>query len=313
MMLSEETSAVRPQKQTRFNGAKLVWMLKGSPLTVTGAVIIVLMLLMMIFSPWLATHDPNAIDLTARLLPPSAAHWFGTDEVGRDLFSRVLVGSQQSILAGLVVVAIAGMIGSLLGCLSGVLGGRADAIIMRIMDIMLSIPSLVLTMALAAALGPSLFNAMLAIAIVRIPFYVRLARGQALVVRQYTYVQAAKTFGASRWHLISWHILRNSLPPLIVQASLDLRNSLPPLIVQASLDIGSAILMAATLGFIGLGAQQPSAEWGAMVANGRNYVLDQWWYCAFPGAAILLTAVGFNLFGDGIRDLLDPKAGGKQS
>jgi peptide/nickel transport system permease protein len=218
--------------------------------------------------------------------------------VGRDLFSRVLVGSQQSILAGLVVVAIAGMIGSLLGCLSGVLGGRADAIIMRIMDIMLSIPSLVLTMALAAALGPSLFNAMLAIAIVRIPFYVRLARGQALVVRQYTYVQAAKTFGASRWHLISWHILRNSLPPLIVQASLD---------------IGSAILMAATLGFIGLGAQQPSAEWGAMVANGRNYVLDQWWYCAFPGAAILLTAVGFNLFGDGIRDLLDPKAGGKQS
>ncbi|EMW1845451.1 D,D-dipeptide ABC transporter permease [Escherichia coli] len=274
MMLSEETSAVRPQKQTRFNGAKLVWMLKGSPLTVTGAVIIVLMLLMMIFSPWLATHDPNAIDLTARLLPPSAAHWFGTDEVGRDLFSRVLVGSQQSILAGLVVVAIAGMIGSLLGCLSGVLGGRADAIIMRIMDIML------------------------AIAIVRIPFYVRLARGQALVVRQYTYVQAAKTFGASRWHLINWHILRNSLPPLIVQASLD---------------IGSAILMAATLGFIGLGAQQPSAEWGAMVANGRNYVLDQWWYCAFPGAAILLTAVGFNLFGDGIRDLLDPKAGGKQS
>lgn len=198
MMLSEETSAVRPQKQTRFNGAKLVWMLKGSPLTVTGAVIIVLMRLMMIFSPWLATHDPNAIDLTARLLPPSAAHWFGTDEVGRDLFSRVLVGSQQSILAGLVVVAIAGMIGSLLGCLSGVLGGRADAIIMRIMDIMLSIPSLVLTMALAAALGPSLFNAMLAIAIVRIPFYVRLARGQALVVRQYTYVQAAKTFGASR-------------------------------------------------------------------------------------------------------------------
>lgn len=134
MMLSEETSAVRPQKQTRFNGAKLVWMLKGSPLTVTGAVIIVLMLLMMIFSPWLATHDPNAIDLTARLLPPSAAHWFGTDEVGRDLFSRVLVGSQQSILAGLVVVAIAGMIGSLLGCLSGVLGGRADAIIMRIID-----------------------------------------------------------------------------------------------------------------------------------------------------------------------------------
>ncbi|MEI6945441.1 ABC transporter permease subunit, partial [Escherichia coli] len=158
--------------------------------------------------------------------------------------------------------------------------------------------SQVLRMPRAAPLGPRLFNAMLAIAIVRIPFYVRLARGQTLVVRQYTYVQAAKTFGASRWHLINWHILGNSLPPLIVQASLD---------------IGSAILMAATLGFIGLRAQQPSAEWRAMVANGRNYVLDQWWYCAFPAAPILLTAVAFNLFADRNPDQLDPKAGGKQS
>ena len=297
-MLTQETPAPSPATRRRLDWTKLFWMMKSSPLTLIGGVIIVLMLLLMVLSPWITPYDPNAIDLTARLLPPSASHWFGTDEVGRDLFSRVLVGSQQSIVAGLVVVGIAGGLGSLLGCLSGVMGGRADAIIMRMMDVMLSIPSLVLTMALAAALGPSLFNAMLAIAIVRIPFYVRLARGQTLVVRQFTYVQAARTYGASRWHLISWHILRNSLPPLIVQASLD---------------IGSAILMAATLGFIGLGAQQPSAEWGAMVAIGRNYVLDQWWYCAFPGAAILITAVGFNLFGDGIRDLLDPKAGGKQS
>ncbi|WP_410741003.1 D,D-dipeptide ABC transporter permease [Citrobacter koseri] len=298
MMLTQETPAPSQTARRQIDWAKLFWLMKSSPLTLTGGVIIILMLLLMVLSPWITPYDPNAIDLTARLLAPSATHWFGTDEVGRDLFSRVLVGSQQSIVAGLVVVGIAGGIGSLLGCLSGVMGGRADAIIMRLMDIMLSIPSLVLTMALAAALGPSLFNAMMAIAIVRIPFYVRLARGQTLVVRQFTYVQAARTYGASRWHLISWHILRNSLPPLIVQASLD---------------IGSAILMAATLGFIGLGAQQPSAEWGAMVAIGRNYVLDQWWYCAFPGAAILITAVGFNLFGDGIRDLLDPKAGGKQS
>ncbi|EKU4730394.1 MULTISPECIES: D,D-dipeptide ABC transporter permease [Citrobacter] len=298
MMLTQETPTAPQTARRRTDWTKLFWMMKSSPLTLVGGVIIVLILLLMVLSPWITPHDPNAINLSARLLPPSAAHWFGTDEVGRDLFSRVLVGSQQSVVAGLVVVGIAGGLGSLLGCLSGVMGGRADAIIMRMMDIMLSIPSLVLTMALAAALGPSLFNAMLAIAIVRIPFYVRLARGQTLVVRQFTYVQAARTYGASRWHLISWHILRNSLPPLIVQASLD---------------IGSAILMAATLGFIGLGAQQPSAEWGAMVAIGRNYVLDQWWYCAFPGAAILITAVGFNLFGDGIRDLLDPKAGGKQS
>lgn len=282
----------------RWNGVwrRRLWLISRSPLTVAGGIIIVLMLLLMIFGPWIVPQDPDAINLAARLQPPGSAHWFGTDEVGRDLFSRVIAGAQQSVAAGLAVVLIAGISGSLLGCLSGVLGGRGDALIMRLMDIMLSIPSLVLTMALAAALGPSLFNAMLAIAIVRIPFYVRLARGQTLIVRQHTFVEASKTFGASRWHLISWHILRNALPPLVVQASLD---------------IGSAILMAATLGFIGLGAQQPTAEWGAMVAVGRNYVLDQWWYCTFPGAAILITAIGFNLFGDGVQDLLDPKSGGQ--
>jgi len=297
MMTQERPGAI---EKTRRNTAwkRRLWLVRKSPLTLIGGAIMLIMLFLMIFSPWLVPHDPNAIDLTARLQAPSLSHWFGTDEVGRDLFSRVLIGSQQSIAAGLAVVLIAGISGSLLGCLSGVLGGRSDALIMRLMDIMLSIPSLVLTMALAAALGPSLFNAMLAIAIVRIPFYVRLARGQTLVVRHHSFVEASVTFGASRWHLISWHILRNALPPLVVQASLD---------------IGSAILMAATLGFIGLGAQQPTAEWGAMVANGRNYVLDQWWYCAFPGAAILITAVGFNLFGDGIQDLLDPKSGGRNA
>ncbi|MBB1199773.1 D,D-dipeptide ABC transporter permease [Enterobacteriaceae bacterium 89] len=297
MMLTEEQPRKVAQTQRTFIWKRRLWLLSRSPLTLVGGGIMLLVLLLMIFSPWLVPHDPNAIDLSARLQPPSLTNWFGTDEVGRDLFSRVLIGSQQSVAAGLAVVLIAGISGSLLGCLSGVLGGRSDALIMRLMDIMLSIPSLVLTMALAAALGPSLFNAMLAIAIVRIPFYVRLARGQTLVVRQHTFVEASVTFGASRWHLISWHILRNAMPPLVVQASLD---------------IGSAILMAATLGFIGLGAQQPTAEWGAMVANGRNYVLDQWWYCAFPGAAILITAVGFNLFGDGVQDLLDPKSGGRQ-
>lgn len=296
MMLTQEQSVTTRTRPWLQAWKRRCWMISRSPLTVIGAAIIVLMMLLMIFAPWIVPQDPNAINLAERLQAPSALHWFGTDEVGRDLFSRVIVGSQQSVAAGLAVVLLAGVSGSLLGCLSGVLGGRSDAVIMRLMDIMLSIPSLVLTMALAAALGPSLFNAMLAIAIVRIPFYVRLARGQTLVVKQHTFVEASRTFGASRWHLISWHILRNAMPPLVVQASLD---------------IGSAILMAATLGFIGLGAQQPTAEWGAMVAVGRNYVLDQWWYCAFPGAAILITAVGFNLFGDGVQDLLDPKAGGR--
>ena len=296
MTISGQSVAIK--SPSRCNGVwrRRLWLISRSPLTMVGGAIIAVMLLLMIFGPWIVPQDPDAINLAARLQPPGSAHWFGTDEVGRDLFSRVIAGAQQSVAAGLAVVLIAGVSGSLLGCLSGVLGGRGDALIMRLMDIMLSIPSLVLTMALAAALGPSLFNAMLAIAVVRIPFYVRLARGQTLIVRQHTFVEASKTFGASRWHLISWHILRNALPPLVVQASLD---------------IGSAILMAATLGFIGLGAQQPTAEWGAMVAVGRNYVLDQWWYCTFPGAAILITAIGFNLFGDGVQDLLDPKSGGR--
>lgn len=296
MMLTQDQPATTRITPRMLAWKRRLWMVRKSPLTVIGGVIILLMLGLMIFAPWLVPQDPNAINLAERLQAPGAGHWFGTDEVGRDLFSRVLIGTQQSVAAGLAVVLLAGGSGSLLGCLSGIMGGKSDAIIMRLMDIMLSIPSLVLTMALAAALGPSLFNAMLAIAIVRIPFYVRLARGQTLIVKQHTFVEASMTFGASRWHLISWHVLRNALPPLVVQASLD---------------IGSAILMAATLGFIGLGAQQPTAEWGAMVAIGRNYVLDQWWYCTFPGAAILITAVGFNLFGDGIQDLLDPKAGGR--
>ncbi|AFK63244.1 D-ala-D-ala transporter subunit [Advenella kashmirensis WT001] len=250
------------------------------------------MCLAAILAPLLTAHDPNAIDLGSRLLPPSAAHFFGTDEVGRDLFSRVLYGARQSIGVGIFVAFVASAIGSVIGCFSGVIGRTVDTIIMRTMDIVLSVPSLVLTMALAAALGPSLFNAMIAITIVRIPYYVRLARGQTLSIREMAYVQAAKTFGAGRRHIVRWHVLRNALPPVIVQMTLD---------------IGNAILMAAALGFIGLGAQQPTAEWGAMIASGRNFLLDQWWYSTFPGVAILITAIGFNLVGDGVRDMLDPK------
>ena len=271
----------------------LLWYrVRGSPLTLAGLGVIVLVLAVMALASALAPFDPNLVDLGQRLAPPSASHWFGTDEVGRDLFSRILYGSRQSVSVALFVVPVAGTLGSTIGCFSGSFGGRADAVIMRLTDIMLSVPSLVLTMALAAALGPSLFNAMLAITVVRIPFYVRLARGQALVIRELNYTKAARAFGASRWHVVRWHVLRNAMPPIIVQATLD---------------VGGTILMAAALGFIGLGAQQPTAEWGAMVATGRNFILDQWWYSAFPGLAILVTATGFNLFGDGLRDVLDPR------
>lgn len=279
-----------------FDWGFFIYRLRSSPLTVVGLVMIITVLLLLLFAPLIATHDPNAINLKMRLLAPSAAHWFGTDEVGRDLFSRVIYGGQLSVGVGVFVVAIAGISGTLLGCISGIMGGKVDTVMMRIMDVVLSVPSLVITMALAAALGPSLVNAMFAMALVRIPFYVRLARGQALTIREMPYVKAAKIFGASNWQILRWHVARNAMPPLIVQATLDL---------------GGAILMASALSFIGLGAQQPTAEWGAMVSTGRNYILDQWWYSAFPGFAILFTATGFNLLGDGVRDLLDPKQKGR--
>lgn len=285
------TVAVAKPRTT--SGPRYMWyQLTRSPLTMIGLIVVLIILTLVIFAPLFATHEPNAIDLRARLAAPSAAHWFGTDEVGRDIYSRILYGGRQSIAVGFFVVVVAGLVGTMIGAISGLAGGWTDTITMRIMDVVLSVPSLVLIMALAAALGPSLINAAIAIAIVRIPFYVRLSRGQALLVREMPYVAAAKTFRAGRWHILRWHILPNILSPVVVQATLD---------------IGNTILLAAALSFIGLGAQQPAAEWGAMVSTGRNYILDQWWYSGFPGFAILITATAFNLFGDGVRDILDPK------
>src|SRR5690606_23733082 len=232
----------------------------------------------------------------SRLAPPSLAHWMGTDQIGRDLFSRVIWGARVSVTIGFAIVGISMSIGTVVGAFSGLVGGRIDTAIMRLMDVLLSFPSFVMAMALAAALGPDLINAMMAIAVVRIPFYVRLARGQALSLRERPYVKAATTFGASRLQIVRRHIVPNALAPIIVQSTLD---------------IGSNILLAAALSFIGLGAQQPTPEWGAMVSAGRNFLLDQWWYPTFPGFAIRITAVGFNLLGDGLRDIFDPRLRGK--
>jgi peptide/nickel transport system permease protein len=246
--------------------------------------------------PLLLATDPNAIDLRARLAAPSWVHPFGTDEVGRDIFTRVMHGGQVSIGVALFVVAVSAGIGTLIGGLSGLLGGKVDTVMMRVMDIVLAVPSLVLTMALAAALGPSLVNAVIAIALVRIPTYVRLSRGQTLVVREAGYVMAARVFGARPSQILRLHVVPNILSPVVVQATLD---------------IGAVILMVAGLSFIGLGAQPPAAEWGAMVSAGRSFILDQWWYSAFPGMAILFTSIAFNLLGDGIRDLTDPRQKGR--
>lgn len=257
-----------------------------------GFVLVIVPVIASLLAPWLATHDPNQVNLTRRLQPPSAEHWFGTDEVGRDLFSRVLDGGRRSIGAGIGVVLIAASTGIVLGGLSGWFGGKLDLILMRVMDVILAFPALVLAMALAAALGPGLMSSVLAVAFVRVPVYVRLVRAQVLSLREREYVTAAVAAGAPTWHILRRHLIPNSLPPVVVQATLD---------------AGSAMLLTATMSFLGLGVRAPAAEWGAMVNSGRVYLLDQWWYPTYPGAAILMTAMGFNLIGDYWRDRLDPR------
>ncbi|HEY8495710.1 MAG TPA: ABC transporter permease subunit [Limnochordales bacterium] len=257
-----------------------------------GFVLVIVPVLASLFAPWLATHDPNQVNLARRLQPPSSEHWFGTDEVGRDLFSRVLDGGRRSIGAGLSVVLLAASAGIVLGGISGWVGGKLDLVLMRVMDIILAFPALVLAMALAAALGPGLMSSVLAVAFVRVPVYVRLVRAQVLSLREREYVTAAVAAGAPTWHILWRHLIPNSLPPVVVQATLD---------------AGSAMLLTATMSFLGLGVRAPAAEWGAMVNSGRVYLLDQWWYPTFPGAAIFMTAMGFNLIGDYWRDRLDPR------
>ncbi|MFS8535631.1 MAG: ABC transporter permease subunit [Limnochordales bacterium] len=257
-----------------------------------GFVLVIVPVLASVFAPWLATHDPNQVNLARRLQPPSAEHWFGTDEVGRDLFSRVLDGGRRSIGAGVSVVLLAASAGIVLGGISGWVGGKLDLVLMRVMDIILAFPALVLAMALAAALGPGLMSSVLAVAFVRVPVYVRLVRAQVLSLREREYVTAAVAAGAPTWYILWRHLIPNSLPPVVVQATLD---------------AGNAMLLTATMSFLGLGVRAPAAEWGAMVNSGRVYLLDQWWYPTFPGAAILMTAMGFNLIGDYWRDRLDPR------
>ena len=282
---------------SRRNDLARLWhRIRQSPVTVTGLVMLALVVICIGLLPSVLQTDPNAINLRARLAAPGWAHPFGTDEVGRDIFTRVMHGGRVSVGVALFVVAVSASIGTVIGGLSGILGGKVDTAIMRLMDVVLAVPSLVLTMALAAALGPSLWNAMIAIAVVRIPTYVRLARGQTLVVREAGYVMASRVFGARSPQILGLHVVPNILSPITVQATLD---------------IGAVILMVAGLSFIGLGAQPPAAEWGAMVSAGRGYILDQWWYSAFPGFAILFTSIAFNLLGDGIRDLTDPRQKGR--
>lgn len=267
--------------------------LRKNPLTLLGLIILGLMILVAIFAPFLTPYSPTEVNQANRLMAPSISHFFGTDEVGRDILTRILYGARLSLGMGISVIVIAGVIGVCLGAFAGYTGGLVGQVIMRVMDIILAFPSLVLAMALTAALGPNLFNAMLAIAIVKIPIYVRLARSETLVVKENLFVKASLTFGLSALWIITKHIIPNVITPVIIQVTIDL---------------GDAILLIATLGFLGLGAQPPTPEWGAMINIGWEYFLDQWWYPTFPGIAIFLAVLSFNLLGDGLRDLLDPKS-----
>ncbi|GAA5344282.1 ABC transporter permease [Planifilum fimeticola] len=271
-----------------------VWhKVKNNKLMLAGILIIALILFASLLASVLSPYDPTKIHIAERFQPPSSDHWFGTDEVGRDILTRILHGARLSLGIGAAVVVAAGLIGMILGTISGYFGGTVDQFIMRIMDMILAFPALVLAMALSAALGPNLQNAMIAIAIVKIPVYVRLARGQTLELREMLFVKAAKTFGIRPWRIIVKHIVPHSVTAVIIQITLD---------------IGDAILLVATLGFLGLGAQPPTPEWGAMISVGWKYLLDYWWYPTFPGLALFLASGAFNLIGDGIRDILDPKS-----
>ncbi|NNE44806.1 MAG: ABC transporter permease [Gemmatimonadetes bacterium] len=245
-----------------------------------------------LFGPWLAPHDPLAQDLVNRLSPPGAANWLGTDEFGRDILSRLIHGTRISLLIGLVSVGIGVLVGGTLGLVTGYFGGWVDNVGMRIVDIMLAFPSILLAVIIVAVLGPSLINAMVAVGVVGIPQYARLVRSQVLTVRALPFVEADRAVGATDGRILFRTILPHCTAPLVVQASLGL---------------ATAILDAAGLSFLGLGAQPPDPEWGAMLGMGRQYVIMAPWVLAAPGAAILLTVLGFNLLGDGLRDALDPR------
>ncbi|AHL70690.1 ABC transporter permease [Bacillus altitudinis] len=261
-------------------------------LAVIGTVIVFLFLILAIFAPLIAPYGINEQSLGERFSAPSAAHWFGTDDFGRDIFSRVVYGARISLWVGFFSVLGSVILGTLLGLMAGYGGRLLDAVISRLFDILLAFPSILLAIAIVSILGPSLQNALIAIAIINVPTFGRLVRSKVLSIKQEEYVLAAKAVGMSHCRIVLRHILPNSMVPVIVQATLA---------------IGTAIIEAAALGFLGLGAQAPSPEWGKMLADARPYLVQAPWTLFFPGIAIMLTVLGFNLMGDGLRDTLDPK------
>ncbi len=308
MTLSPETPALSPRRewllseqpasrrQARLGQVYRTWLtFRSNPLAMVGLVIILALILVAIFAPLLAPYNPiQGGDLrTERLLPPSWAHWMGTDDQGRDILSRVIHGSRLTLVVVILVAVIATPIGLAVGTTAGYFGGWVDAALMRLTDIFLAFPRLILALAFVAALGPGIENAIIAIAITSWPPYARLARAETLTIRGQDYINAIRLQGARSPRIIWGHVV-----PLC----------LPSVIIRVTLDMAGIILTAAGLGFLGLGAQPPMPEWGAMIATGRKYIVDQWWVATMPGLAIFAVSLGFNFLGDGLRDVLDPKA-----
>lgn len=279
-----------------FTGLAYGWrVMRRNVLTFVGLLIVLALVLMALLAPVLAPYPKDAfsdVHPEEQLLAPSWQHPLGTDELGRDMLSRILYGSRISLGVGVVAIGLALLIGVPLGLVAGYVGGFVDEVVMRVTDIFLSFPSLLLATAIAAMLGPNLTNAMIAIALSWWPWYTRLIRGQAISLRERDFVEAARSVGVTPLKIISRHILPNALAPIIVQASMD---------------FGSIILTSASLSFLGLGAQPPQPEWGLLVSIGRNFFLSSWWYVTFPGLAVFVAVLAFNFVGDGLREILDPK------
>jgi peptide/nickel transport system permease protein len=287
-----KSDARRQRRDARLRYWKdsyILW--RRNHLMVVGTGIIVFLLLVTAVAPLLATHDPYEQILPDRLLPPSAQHYFGTDNLGRDIYSRVVYGSRVTLTIVFLVAVISTPLGLVVGVLAGYFGGALDEILMRLSDVFLAFPKLILAIAFAAALGPGVENAIVAISVANWPSYARLARAETLSVRNNDYIQVIRSMGASNLRIMVGHITPMCLSSIIVRLSLDM---------------GTIILTAAGLGFLGLGAQPPVPEWGLMVSDGRQFLVDQWWVSTLPGLAILIVVMGFNLMGDGFRDLLDP-------
>lgn len=304
--MQPETSIVsilkrwKTERESQIRDLALTFYTLGrSPLSVIGLILVGFFLAVSLIGPWMITYPEDirgAVHIDQKLKPPSRAHPFGTDEVGRDMYSRVVMGTRLSLQIGLIIIFVAMGIGVPLGILAGYSGGWINHLIMRFTDIFLSVPGLLLALAIVGALGPGIKNAMIALSIVWWPGYVRLIQAKTLALREEAFIEAARSVGASKLRIIFSHILPNCTSPIIVKASMDM---------------GMAILFAANLGFIGVGAQPPVPEWGAMISTGRNYLPDFWWMATFPGVAILVTVLGFNLLGDGLRDVLDPQSRGQ--